>query len=91
MGDAMSSQHRNNPDSEECQRMDRENRQAVFAAQMQAKQDERLANGTGVWTETMSGEPLHCTIIRFFDGEYELDSPTHGYVIRRSREEIEPA
>lgn len=38
----MSTWHRENPDSEECQRMDYENRRDVFAAQMQHQHEKEL-------------------------------------------------
>jgi hypothetical protein len=44
--------------------------------------------GMLVWTHTQSGQPIECTIIGFEDGEVLLDSPAHGYIIRRHESEI---
>ncbi len=52
----------------------------------------KLRPGLKVWTTTTSGEPILCTVIEpdwLIDGEWLLDSPSHGYVIHRHWSECE--
>jgi len=42
-----------------------------------------------VWTHTTSGTLIQCTVVGFEEGEVLLDSPAHGYVIRRHARELE--
>lgn len=52
----MSTFHRENPDSEECQRLDYENRRDVFAAKMQHKHEQETAMSTEPIAETPTPE-----------------------------------
>lgn len=49
---------------------------------------DRIKPGMTVWTTTTSGEPIQCTVICEEHGEFVLDSPSHGYAIRRGHREI---
>lgn len=46
------------------------------------------ATQQAVWTHTTSGQPIECFIVGYEDDEVLLNSPSHGYVIRRRRSEI---
>jgi hypothetical protein len=48
--------------------------------------------GVKVWTDTTSGEPILCAVIKpdnIMDGEWLLESPAHGYAIQRHWRELE--
>lgn len=62
------------------------NRKAVSAT------IQRFVPGQEVWTETTSGEPIKCTVIKYNADEawYLLDSPEHGYAIIRDPWEVVP-
>ena len=47
----------------------------------------KLKIGMLVWTETQSGQPIECKVVGFEEGEILLDSPAHGYIIRRHSSE----
>lgn len=52
-----------------------------------------LPAGTSVWTETISGEPIMCSVLEYdeIDHEYLLDSPAHGYAIVRGANAVKAA
>lgn len=52
-----------------------------------AKAD-RLQRGDRVLTETTSGELILCYYLAPEEGEHLLESPSHGYVIRRHAYEL---
>jgi hypothetical protein len=52
-----------------------------------------LVPGALVWTETQSGSPIQCTVIKpdtIIEDEWLLNSPSHGYAIQRHISEIKP-